>query len=261
MLGKLVLACVLLASFSHLSESFVLGLGSGNLRRYVQLAQALKHGDNCSWEAEEYRQNFTRTRLMSGGLPSMQTVMEMANHMVENDYKLCSAAELFICDKNTNKCVCGDPGYESLLGVNRPLYTLEDNTKCRWNTNTYCVSDEQMASQRQLGLTVDSKCKSGTSCKLSDGETCSIQSMMRHLIRNHGFMILFNVRKNTEEVMSGRVCSCKADEVEVDSSENSIDAMNEVDAEPASARRKRSISEEMEAKLLAKYVTGQAITM
>jgi len=110
MFKKLLLIFAIVASCHHLSEGFGMGFSSGTLRRYVQLAQALKYGDECSWEAEEYRQNFTRDKLMASGVPNLGMIMEMANTMVDNDYRMCSAAELFICDKESQKCVCGDPG-------------------------------------------------------------------------------------------------------------------------------------------------------
>jgi len=256
MFKKLLLVFAILAS----CHGFGMQL-SGNLRRYVTLAQALKYGDDCGWDAEEYRQNFTRDRIMASGIPNMGMIMEMANTMVERDYKLCSAAELFICDKESQKCVCGDPGFEALMGVNRSLYTVEDTNKCRWNTNTYCVSDDHLRSQKQLGFRVDSKCKSGTSCKIGagEGELCSVQAMMRHLLSNHGMMILFSPRRITEELMSGRICNCRADEGEP-SSENEIswDDANTVEG----ARRKRSIhAEGFEVNMLAKYVAGAAVTI
>jgi len=267
MLKKLLLVFIATAAFHRLTESYSLGYGSSTLRRYIQLAQALKYGNDCTWEAEEYRQNFTKNKLLASGIPNLNSVIEMANTMVERDYKLCSAAELFICDQESLKCVCGDPGFEALLGVNRSLYTLEASNKCRWNTNTYCVSEDQMRSQRQLGITVDSKCKTGTTCKLGTGESCSLHVVMRQLLQKHGFGILFNARRITEEVMSGQVCTCKMDQVEQvedgdDSTENQIDtgAWNDADAEP-SARRKRSISEDLEASVLAKYVAGSAVAI
>jgi len=266
MLRKLILIFVVIAGFQQLTESFSLGYGSGNLRRYIQLAQALKYGDNCTWEAEEYRQNFTKNKLLASGVPNLNSVMDMANTMVARDYKLCSAAELFICDKESQKCVCGDPGYESILGVNRSLYILEGSNKCRWNTSTYCVSEDHMQSQKQLGIIVDSKCKTGTTCRIGTGtgEICSLHGVMRHLLENHGFSVLFNARRITEEVMAGNVCTCKADQVAVedDSTENQIGTgdWDDADAEP-SARRKRAISEDLEASILAKYVAGSAVAI
>jgi len=263
MIRKLLLVFAVIAASHQLAESYSLGYNTGTLRSFIRLAQALKYGDSCTWEAEEYRQNFTRNKLLSPGIPNLNSVMTMANTMVARDYKLCSAAELFICDKESQKCVCGDPGFESLLGVNRSLYTKEGSNKCRWDTNTYCVSDDQFRSQRQLGLTVDSKCKRGTTCKLASGELCSMRTFIRHLLETHGFAVLLNPRRITEEAMSGNVCSCKANPVELedDSTENQIDtgAWADADSEPA-ARRKRSISEELEVSmLLAKYVAGPAI--
>jgi len=259
MLSKIILVLVIVASCHQLTESYGLGL-SGTLRKYVELAQALKYGDDCGWEAEEYRQNFTRDRIMASGVPNMGMVMEMANTMIDRDYRLCSAAELFICDKNSLKCVCGDPGFEALMGVNRILYTVEDTNKCRWDTNTYCVSDDHLRNQKALGFTVDSKCKVGTSCKIGEeGEICSIRAMMRYLLQNHGMMILFSPRRITEELMSGRICSCRVDEVDP-SSENEISWDD--DAETASTqRRKRSIPEGYEVSMLTKYVAGAAVTI
>jgi len=255
MFKLLVPVLVVIATFYQTSDGFGLGAVSGNLRKYVELGQALKYGDNCSWEAEEYRQNFTTNRLLGGGLPTMQTVMELANTIVERDYKLCSAAELFICDKVSQKCVCGDPGYESLLGVNRALYTLEGTDKCRWNTNTYCVPDDSLASQRQLGFIVDSKCKLGTTCKLGNGDSCSIHAVIRQILRTHGFAAITNPRRITEEMMSGNVCACKADQAD----DNLIGKEISADS-PAAARRKRSISE-IKASSLAVYAAGPTIVI
>jgi len=259
MLKQLIPVLALFALFYGTTEGFGMGYVTGNLRKYVELGQALKYGDNCSWEAEEYRQNFTINRLLSGGIPSMQTVMEMANTIVDRDYRLCSAAELFICDKESLKCVCGDPGFEALKGVNRSLYVLEGNNKCRWDTNTYCAPDDSLASQRQLGFVVDSKCKLGTSCKLGDGDMCSLQGIVRYILRNHGFGAITSPRRITEEMMSGKICSCQADEVEEDSTENEIDSWDSADS-PSASRRKRSISE-IQAGMLAKYATGTTIAI
>jgi len=255
MFKVLIPVLVILASFHQTTKAFGVGSISGNLRKYIELGQALKYGDNCSWEAEEYRQNFTTTRLLGGGIPTMQTVMELADTIVERDYKLCSAAELFICDKTSQKCVCGDPGYESLLGVNRALYTLEGTNKCRWNTGTYCVPDDSFASQRQLGVVVDSKCKLGTTCKLGSGDSCSLQAVIRHILRNHGFAAITNPRRITQEMMSGNVCACKSDQV----NDNSIG--NEISGDsPSAARRKRSVSE-IKASMFAVYAAGPTIVI
>jgi len=206
---KKLLLIFALVSCHQLAESFGGGFGY-NMVRYIQAAQALKLDDKCSWEAEEVRQNYSR-QFLSG---QMHLIFQMANEFVEKDWKLCSALELYVCDKESQKCVCGDGGYESLKGVNRALYT-EENKKCRWNTGTYCTSDDFFASQRMMGIDVDSKCKTGTTCKTGNGDVCSRQAFMQYLLQKYGFLVLLNQKLIQDELLTGKICSCKTDQISV----------------------------------------------
>ncbi len=88
--------------------------GMPNFTTFSQLMTSLKYGEPCSWENEEARQNLTRdlaaninARSRYGVASSMQ---DFANDVVSNGKQFCSASELFVCDKETEKCGCGDPG-------------------------------------------------------------------------------------------------------------------------------------------------------
>jgi hypothetical protein len=179
------------------------------LQKILSQVQALKYGDECSWEVEEIRQNYTQQGLLSG---DTGTFRELIGKIVENGWQLCSATELFVCDKESQKCVCGDPGYESQFGMERDLYTLEGNNKCRWNTGTYCVPSEFMTSLHVPGLKVDSTCRSGTSCTARDGQACTKQEMIRYLLNNYDQKFFTNPAKIGRVLASGEICSCEQDQ-------------------------------------------------
>jgi len=219
MLKAVIFVCAIASLCIHSSESKSIGDVEvpSNVTSFLELSQALKYGDDCSWEAEQSRQNYVK-QLLSGNLQVFKT---MTAEFLEKGYKLCSAAQLFVCDKETEKCACGDPGYEWKNGVNRELYALEGKRTCRWNTNTYCTSEEFLSESSQVGVISDSKCKTGTTCKIADGNVCSKTEMMRYLFKNYDLKVLSNFKSLAEKMTTGEVCSCKADKLEDENDSNS----------------------------------------
>lgn len=81
-----------------------------DLDRYLQLVTSLKFGDSCSWTDEEFRRNYSKI-LREDDINDSRAfkALEFMDKIVSNNIKLCSTFDLLVCDKVTEKCVCGDP--------------------------------------------------------------------------------------------------------------------------------------------------------
>lgn len=89
---------------------------------FTKLIEALSYGDNCSYAAEEIRENFVKS-----GILNPTEIVELLNKfqsaIVKLGLPLCSSEKLVICDKIGAKCVCGDPGRRSFLGEHWHKFT------------------------------------------------------------------------------------------------------------------------------------------
>jgi len=197
-----------------------------NLSSFLKLITALKYNDACSMTNELSRQNLTRdiTRLSTNRFASgnlLAIVNQFSNDVVTNNKRFCAAPELLICNKETQRCGCGDPGRAVLfpnVDSSRDYVVERDElgvNRCRWTENTYCLSDDLLRAQG-FGNMINSKCRSGTKCiTKSSGEECSFHSIIAHVMastmasgRRGGRL---NIQTIMRDVYEGKVCTCQPD--------------------------------------------------
>jgi len=180
---------------------------------------ALKHGDNCSYEAEELRQNWTSTIMDTSTYRKLQAIQNWKSVVLSRRENFCSAVNLLVCSRK-NVCVCGDPGKKAFGFVDVPSnYTQEtvnNQVKCRWSVNSACVDAQDMPMPAQMKQFMDSRCATGTTCKTRSGSSrCTMMSLVLHAI----FIGIRSERRLAEDIFGGVVCTCQADQ-----SENEIDS-------------------------------------
>jgi len=216
-----------------------------NLATFLNLMTSLKYDQSCSWNNEEVRQNFTRdlSSNVNRFSPSSLTraMSRFSTDVVSNGKQFCSAPELLICSKDTEKCVCGDPGKEIALpnSDSSSDYVVERDgagvNRCRWAEGTYCLSDDILKTQSFAAM-VNSKCRSGTSCiAKADGGPCSFRSLVFHVIRSSGGRGRPNLQAMMRDMYQGKVCTCQLDQTV-----NEIDVIEFDDASNDIRRKKRS---------------------
>jgi len=173
----------------------------------------LKYGDPCSWEAEELRLNFTSKILKRGTAESTTLVEAFTNQMVELQEPLCDALELNVCNKETRRCDCGEPGSVLALGDKSPLsFSVEEdesgNQKCRFAVGAYCNPKDFMANLKR-----DTECAKGSSCLATDtGKECSFRALLlKVLLSEKGF----KASDFMKDLTTGSYCSCKAEETKI----------------------------------------------
>jgi len=214
----------------------------------------LKYGDPCSWEAEELRLNFSSNLLKEGLLDSTKLVETFAAQIVELGEPLCQALELNVCNKNTKRCDCGEPGSVLALGDKSPLsFIVEEDgngdQKCRFAVGAYCNPKDFMASVKR-----DAECAKGSSCLAKDtGKECSFRALLlRALLNGKG-------RDFMKDMTTGSYCSCKAEDVSIKTLDWSGSEEDTKKYEYTFERRKRSASMKNDA-YLPSYL-GAAHTM
>jgi len=218
----------------------------------------LKYGDPCSWEAEELRLNFTGNLLKRGIEESTTSIETFTKQIVRLGEPLCNALELTVCNKDTGKCDCGEPGSVLALGDKSPLsFTVEDdesgNQKCRFAVGAYCNPKDFMANVKR-----DAECAKGSSCLATDTrKECSFRAILIKSILNGSARKSSNFMK---ELTTGGYCSCKVDEIKI----QTIDWTNSGEEdnkkyEYTFERRKRDASMKNEAYLPSYLGAAQTI--
>lgn len=85
---------------------------------FTKLVDALSYGDNCSYAAEEIREDFAKS-ILTGKPNEVEKIYEMyifQSEIVKLGFPLCAGEKLLVCDEISAKCVCGDAGRRSFLG-------------------------------------------------------------------------------------------------------------------------------------------------
>jgi len=173
----------------------------------------LKYGDPCSWDAEELRLNFSSNLLKRGIAESSTLVDTFTNQIIKLGEPLCNALELNVCNKDTGRCDCGEPGSVLALGDKSPLsFTVEEddsgNQKCRFAIGAYCNPNDFMARVKR-----DTECAKGSSCLAKDtGKECSFRALLLKALLNGSGK---KVNDFMKDMTTGTYCSCKADEIKI----------------------------------------------
>jgi len=218
----------------------------------------LKYGDPCSWEAEELRLNFSSSLLKGGIAESTKLAETFTKQIVELGEPLCDALELNVCNKETRRCDCGEPGSVLALGDKSPLsFTVEEdesgNQKCRFAVGAYCNPKDFMVSLKR-----DTECAKGSSCLAKDtGKECSFKALLlKALLNGRGF----TGNDFMKEMTTGAFCSCKAEELSIQTLDWSGSAEEDNKKyEYTIERRKRSASMKNEAYLPSYLGTAQTM--
>jgi len=212
-----------------------------DLQKFMQLITSLKYGDQCSWENEEGRQNFTK-QMSRMPLTSMSQILQMRRfqlNVLKENKTYCSASEQFICDQDTQRCVCGDPGKKVLFpdfDVSSEYVVEEDEDgtqRCNWKEGSYCLSDDIFRAARQSGLgdLFHMQCASGTRCTSKvDGEDCSFHALVSYILRTYSFRATRNQQQIIKDLFNGKVCTCQPDPAinTIGSDSDEPDTFNEV---------------------------------
>lgn len=79
---------------------------------YLQfiLANSLEMGETCSWSDESVRQSGLRQmrKFPRKSMPYWQAFDALVSSTVQKGRTYCNATEMLVCDKEMEKCVCGE---------------------------------------------------------------------------------------------------------------------------------------------------------
>jgi hypothetical protein len=186
----------------------------GRRKTFLELTTALTHGDPCSWEGERLRQEFT-IAMLNRSLPIAPRIEKLASFtklISQGQIPLCSALSLNVCDKVTNRCVCGQPEAVAGLG-NLAEFAVEIDEgsalpQCRFARGNYCFNDDfesQMGTAS--GKDFVKKCQKGTVCraKREDAGDCSLLGIELFALSNRRVDGL----KLAKDLYGGKLCSCE----------------------------------------------------
>jgi len=218
-----------------------------NLVAFMRLVSSLKYNDDCSWANEELRLNHTKSMDTYSSRTSVYgrlRTLALIREVVQKGKKFCSAGELFMCSKNTSKCVCGEIGRLAFFPnatTTTENYVVETDAqgvqRCRWAENSYCLSDDPI---RFLGAGsfVNFQCVSGTTCKsVMSGTECTFSTLVQHM-RKYPYSTQSSFTRILGDVYNGDVCKCMPNE-----QSNAIASDSDEDWDDF-RRKKRSIREQ-----------------
>lgn len=185
---------------------------------YLQfiLANSLELGDSCSWSDEAFRQLGARVmkRYPKDSKPYDQAFDNIVSSTVENGRTYCLAKEMLVCDRDSQKCVCGESAVQASLGLRYKPSSYESEWDastgkkvCRFSRGASC--DPQTAPKRQASFVP--KCAQGLTCTyLKDGTSCTNLSTLKYVldaIRN-------NVTREEamDGILTGKMCQCVSEE-------------------------------------------------
>jgi len=199
---------------SHSSSLF------GQAKTFLELVTKLKYKDSCSYADEVVRTNWTGrvAEMTPSAFGYTQLVTGFMNDVISKNKNLCAATELVICDKETEKCKCGDPGKVALLPDSPDNYVEEVDDygvlRCRWGKGSSCVSDDIFQAQG-IGAYVNSKCRRGTRCAAThDASDCSFLTLIRYIRVNYGYGKTASVAQITKDLLGGKICTCESESSE-----------------------------------------------
>lgn len=114
-----------------------------DLTTFLNLVTSLKYNQPCSWTNEEARQNLTRdmsgiTNRFGSSSSLVAALERFSADVVTKRKHFCSAPELLICDKDSERCVCGDPGKEVSFDLNE--YNLVFSSTANKLNNIFLLS-------------------------------------------------------------------------------------------------------------------------
>ncbi|OXA39457.1 uncharacterized protein LOC110861187 [Folsomia candida] len=188
------------------------------------LANSLQLGESCSWSDETFRQTSSRKMQKSPKeSPQRNEIFDsFVSNTVQKGRNYCRALEMHVCDKDTARCVCGEPNVQAILSDRyKPtdyVTELEAGTGknvCRYYRGASCIPEPV----KTEGDTFAFKCAQGLSCNyVKDGTTCTDLSRMSYLlesIRNN-----VTVEDYVEGSLTGKQCTCENEAKDDDTNPN-----------------------------------------
>ncbi|OXA40331.1 Enolase [Folsomia candida] len=165
---------------------------------YLQfiLANSLEMGETCSWSDESVRQSGLRQmrKFPRKSMPYWQAFDALVSSTVQKGRTYCNATEMLVCDKEMEKCVCGEHASQTGSKV------------CRWSRGAACIDREASTD----GSFVP-KCAQGLGCTYTkDGTPCTSTSPYQYLLeslQNNATYAEYN-----EGALTGKMCQCTKDD-------------------------------------------------
>jgi len=219
----------------------------------------LKHGDECSWEAEELRLNFSMTYMELIGLnkkmEAMLAFVDFKDKLMALGQPICDASQLNVCNKNTGKCDCGEPGSVLILGdkSSSSFVTEQDEssntTVCHYAIDQYCIPQNftvKPPSTSSSSSTEFLKCATGSVCVSRETKkTCSFIDFLMEALRtlrddqsNVGHALL-------KQLVEGKVCYCQmdpgTDDNKLSEDEDQVDTKGNSIKQPHASIMKRDV--------------------
>jgi len=202
----------------------------------------LKYGDECSWEAEELRLNFSMTYMELKGmhkkLEAMLAFIDFQDKIMKMGQPICDASQLYVCNKDTRKCDCGEPGSVLILGdKSRTSFVTEQDessnaTVCRYALDQYCIPPTRSLSSSSSSMSNENlTCVHGSACV--GRETKKACSFLDLLIE--GFRTLRDDPTNMghallKQLVKGKVCSCQMQDPASNNNNNLTDDEEQIDS-------------------------------
>jgi hypothetical protein len=87
-----------------------------NDERYSSLITKLKYNESCSYDIEQSRESAAKILIKGEDQAKIYAAFGFREEVLKKGEPLCNNLKMLVCSKDTQRCVCGDPGKIAIYG-------------------------------------------------------------------------------------------------------------------------------------------------